>query len=209
MNKPRLVLAGRKDLIDSFESQLAHEYQIVGRVSDGRALIDAIRRERPSIVVLDMSLPLLTGLEVARQVRRFDRAVKFVFIASSEEPETAADAFRAGGLGYLLTRSTGTELLPAIRDVLQGRTYVTPLVTEGMLASLTRQRESSEPAGEITVRQREVLRLLAAGKSMKEVATVLNITPRTVAFHKYRLMEQLKIQSNAQLIQYAIRHQLV
>jgi DNA-binding NarL/FixJ family response regulator len=126
----------------------------------------------------------------------------------NEDPDLAAEAFRAGGAAYLLKRSAGSELLTAIREAMKHRSYVTPLVTEGMLGALMHATPDAG-ARQLTSRQREVLQLLAEGKSMKEVGSILNVTPRTVAFHKYRMMEQLKIKTNAELIQYAIRHNLI
>jgi DNA-binding NarL/FixJ family response regulator len=125
----------------------------------------------------------------------------------NEDADLAAEAFRSGASAYLLKRSAASELMTAIREVMQGRSYVTPLVTEGLVTSLV--RADRQPAHELTSRQREVLQLLAEGRSMKEVASLLNLTPRTVAFHKYRMMEQLKVKSTAELIQYAVRHHIV
>jgi DNA-binding NarL/FixJ family response regulator len=131
-----------------------------------------------------------------------------VFVTMNEDADLAAEAFRAGASAYLLKRSASSELATAIREVMQGRSYVTPLITEGLVGSLLRVEEQ-KTSGELTPRQREVLQLLAEGRSMKEVANVLNLTPRTVAFHKYRMMEQLKVTSTAELIQYAVRHHIV
>jgi len=130
-------------------------------------------------------------------------------VTMNEDPDLAAEAFRSGGSAYLLKRSAGSELLVAIRQAMRHRSYVTPLVTEGMLGSLMSPAGGHLPGHELTSRQREVLQLLAEGKSMKDVANILNVAPRTVAFHKYRIMEQLKIKTNAELIQFAIRHHLV
>ncbi len=126
----------------------------------------------------------------------------------NEDADLAAEAFRSGASAYLLKRSAASELLMAIREVMQGRSYITPLVAGGLVGSLMRDGER-RPANELTPRQREVLQLLAKGHSMKEAANVLNLTPRTVAFHKYRMMEQLKVKSTAELIQYAVKHHIV
>jgi len=131
-----------------------------------------------------------------------------VFLTMNEDADLAAEAFRAGASAYLLKRSATSELPLAIREVMQGRSYVTPLVTEGLVESLL-QPEPRKPAHELTPRQREVLQLLAEGRSMKEVASVLNLTPRTVAFHKYRMMDELKVKSTAELVQYAVKHHIV
>ena len=144
----------------------------------------------------------------ADRIKQFDASIKLVFVTMNEDPDLAAEAFRAGGSAYLLKRSAGSELLMAIREAMKHRSYVTPLVTEGMLGSLM-QAGHETPGSHLTTRQREVLQLLAEGKSMKEVAALLNVAPRTVAFHKYRMMEQLKIKTNAELIQFAIRQHIV
>jgi DNA-binding NarL/FixJ family response regulator len=209
MAKPRFILADDHTLlVEAFEKLLAPECEIVAKVADGRALVAAVQEHHPDVVVLDLAMPLLNGLDAARQIKQIDRSVRLVFVTMNEDPDLAAEAFRAGGAAYLLKRSAGSELLTAIREAMKHRSYVTPLVTEGMLGALM---HSTADAGarQLTTRQREVLQLLAEGKSMKEVGSILNVTPRTVAFHKYRMMEQLKIKTNAELIQYAIRHNLV
>jgi DNA-binding NarL/FixJ family response regulator len=209
MAKPRVLLADDEVLfLGGLEQLLAADCDIVGHVSDGRTLVTDASLLRPDIILLDVAMPLLNGLDAARQIKQFDRSVRLVFVTMNEDPDLAAEAFRAGGAAYLLKRSAGSELLTAIREAMKHRSYVTPLVTEGMLGALM---HSSPDAGarQLTSRQREVLQLLAEGKSMKEVGSILNVTPRTVAFHKYRMMEQLKIKTNAELIQYAIRHNLI
>jgi DNA-binding NarL/FixJ family response regulator len=153
-------------------------------------------------------MPQLNGLEAGRKIKQSLRDVKLVFLTMNEDSDLAAEAFRAGASGYLLKRSAASELPKAIREVMQGRSYVTPLVTEGLVESLLRVDENGG-SHELTVRQREVLQLLAEGNSMKEVAAVLKLTPRTVAFHKYQMMEQLHIKSTAELIRYAVRHHIV
>jgi DNA-binding NarL/FixJ family response regulator len=209
MAKPRVILADDHTLlVEAFEKLLSPECEIVAKVADGRALVAAVQEHHPDLVVLDVAMPLLNGLDAARQIKQIDRSVRLVFVTMNEDPDLAAEAFRAGGAAYLLKRSAGSELLTAIREAMKHRSYVTPLVTEGMLGALM---HSTADAGarQLTSRQREVLQLLAEGKSMKEVGSILNVTPRTVAFHKYRMMEQLKIKTNAELIQYAIRHNLI
>ena len=136
------------------------------------------------------------------------RDVKLVFLTMNEDADLAAEAFRSGASAYLLKRSAASELTTAIREVMQGRSYITPLITGGLVGSLM-HGDAQKPAHELTPRQREILQLLAEGKSMKEVASTLNVTPRTVAFHKYRMMEQLGVKSTAELIQYAVKHHIV
>lgn len=209
MAKPRVIIADDHTLlVEAFEKLLAPECEIVAKVADGRALVAAAKNLRPDVVVLDLTMPLLNGLDAARQIKQFDRSIRLVFVTMNEDPDLAAEAFRAGGAAYLLKRSAGSELLTAIREAMKRRSYVTPLVTEGMLGSLM-ESGGETPSRHLTTRQREVLQLLAEGKSMKEVASILNVTPRTVAFHKYRMMEQLKIKTNAELIQYAIRQHVI
>ena len=209
MAKPRVILADDHTLlVEAFEKLLAPECDVVARVADGRALIAAVEKHHPDVVVLDLAMPLLNGLEAARHIKQIDPSVRLVFVTMNEDPDLAAEAFRAGAAAYLLKRSAGSELLTAIREAMKRRSYITPLVTEGMLGSLMHSA-SDAPSKTLTSRQREVLQLLAEGKSMKEVGSILNVTPRTVAFHKYRMMEQLKIKTNAELIQYAIRNHVV
>jgi DNA-binding NarL/FixJ family response regulator len=209
MAGPRVLLADDHALIlGAFEKLLSDECEIVGQVTDGRALVAAAERLKPDLIVLDISMPLLNGLEAARQIKQHQRNVKLVFLTMNEDPDLAAEAFRVGASAYLLKRSAASELLTAIREVIQGRSYVTPLVTAALVGSLL-NADGHKPTHELTTRQIEVLQLLAEGRSMKEIASVLNVTPRTVAFHKYRMMEQLNIKSTAELIQYAVRRHVV
>ena len=209
MPRPRVLLADdHVMLLDAFEKLLAPEYDIVGCVSDGHALIAAAEKLQPDVVVLDVSMPLLNGLDAGREIKRLLPRIKLVFVTMNEDVDLAAAAWRIGASGYLLKRSAASELHLAIREAVNGRSYLTPLVTDGVIGSLLRAVER-KPAKELTPRQREVLQLLAEGHSMKQVAGVLNVTPRTVAFHKYRMMQQLHITSTAELIQFAIRQHLV
>ena len=209
MVRPRVLLADDHALLlGAFEKLLEADCDVVGQVGDGRALVAAAERLKPDIIVLDISMPLLNGLEAARQIKRSQRNVKLIFVTMNEDADLAAEAFRAGASGYVLKQSVASELLTAIRRVTEGHSYVTPLITEGLVGSLMHSGESV-PSHDLTVRQREVLQLLAEGRSMKEAANLLNLTPRTVAFHKYRIMDQLKVKSTAQLIQYAVRHHIV
>jgi DNA-binding NarL/FixJ family response regulator len=195
-------------LLGAFEKLLASDCDVVGQVSDGRALVTAAQKLNPDVIVLDIAMPILNGLEAARQVKQTLRDVKLVFLTMNEDPDLAAEAFRAGASAYLLKRSAASELTTAIREVMQGRSYVTPLVTGGLVGSLLNGGEHRRP-DDLTARQREVLQLLAEGHSMKQVAAVLNVSARTVAFHKYRMMEQLRVKSTAELIQYAVKHHIV
>jgi DNA-binding NarL/FixJ family response regulator len=209
MGRPRILLADDHVLVrGAFEKLLADECDIIGQVSDGRSLVDAAEKLKPDLIVLDIMMPVLNGLEAGRQIKQRLRNVKLVFVTMNEDADLAVEAFRSGASGYLLKRSAASELAAAIREVMQGRSYVTPLVTEGLVGSLLHGGEH-KPADDLTSREREVLQLLAEGRSMKEVASILDVTPRTIAYHKYQMMERLKVKSTAELIQYAVKHHIV
>ena len=209
MGATRVLLADDHILLlGAFEKLLASECEVVGTVSDGRELISAAQRLKPDVIVLDIGMPLLNGLEAGRQIKHLLPATKLVFLTMNEDSDLAAEAFRAGASAYLLKRSATAELMTAIREVISGRSYVTPLVTAGLVGSFM-QPQDKKPHHQLTPRQREVLQLLAEGHSMKQVANVLNVTPRTVQFHKYSMMQQLGIKSSAELIQFAVRHHIV
>ena len=210
MRRPRVLLADDHRLIrEAFARLLESECDVVGAVADGRALLEAAPELRPDIVVLDIAMPLLNGLDAARQLRRLMPGLKLIFLTVSEDPDLAAEAFRAGASGYLLKNSAASELLKSIQEVSLGRSYVTPLVTQGLVTSLLRDPGHALGKTHLSDRQREVLQLLAEGRTMKEVARILNITPRTVAFHKYSIMDDLGIKTGAGLVQYAVKHGIV
>jgi DNA-binding NarL/FixJ family response regulator len=178
-------------------------------VADGRALLDAAPGLRPDIVVLDIAMPLLNGLDAARLLRQQMPEVKVIFLTVSEDPDLAAEAFRAGASGFLLKNSAASELLQAIDEVFQGRSYITPLATRGVVSSFLHAPVPEKKTVEVSQRQREVLQLLAEGRTMKEIARILRISARTVAFHKYGMMQELGIRSSAELVQFAIKQHLV
>src|SRR5215467_13452481 len=210
MMRPLVLLADDHRLLrEAFFKLLEPECDVLGAVTDGRALLEAAPRLRPDVVVLDIAMPLLNGLDAARQLKRLMPGVKVIFLTVSEDPELAAEAFRAGGSAFLLKNSAASELLQAITDVMQGRSYVTPLATRDMVDTLLHRPESAKGSRELSPRQREVLQLLAEGRTMKEIASILNITARTVAFHKYSMMEDLGIKTTAELVQYAIKARIV
>jgi len=208
MLSPRVLLADDHALLlGAFEKLLTPDCNIVGQVSDGRALIAAAQRLKPDVIVLDITMPGLNGLDAGRLVKQQLPGVKLVFLTMNEDADLAAEAFRAGASAYVLKRSPPSELTTAIREVMRGRTYITPLIAGGLVGSLLGGDERRTE--DLTSRQREVLQLLAEGRSMKEIAGLLNVTHRTVAFHKYRMMERLKVKSTAELVQYAVRHHIV
>jgi len=211
MSKPRVLLADDHTIVaEGLRSLLEDEFEFVGAVSDGRALLDAAQKLKPDVIVADISMPLLNGLDAARQLKREGVTAKIVFLTMHAEAQLAAEAFRAGASGYLLKSSAGEELIAAIHEVIKGHAYVTPLITKDVLSFLMgAARQPDQPAVKLTPRQREVLQLIAEGRTMKEVASILNISSRTVESHKYEMMEALGVQTNAELLQYAIKIGLV
>jgi DNA-binding NarL/FixJ family response regulator len=210
MRKPRIILADDHTMLtEAFEGLLSERYQIVDKVADGRSLIKATERHKPDVVVVDVSMPLLNGLDAARQIKISLPDVKIIFLTVNEDSNLVTEAFQCGASGYVLKNSAASELIDAIEQALRGRSYVTPLVTEGMVNAFIKGPKPGKSSAKLTGRQREVLQLLAEGNSMKQVANILDISPRTVAFHKYRTMEELQIRSNAELIRFAITSNLV
>jgi DNA-binding NarL/FixJ family response regulator len=210
MKRPRVLLADDHRLLrEAFARLLEPACDVVGAVADGRALLAAAFELRPDIVVIDIAMPLLNGLDAASQLKQVMPELKVIFLTVSEDPDLASQAFQAGASGYLLKNSAASELLQAIQEVAQGRSYVTPLATRGLVANFVQQVNSTRKTGELSPRRREVLQLLAEGHTMKEIARILNITPRTVAFHKYAIMEDIGVKSSAELVQFAIKQRLV
>ncbi len=209
MSRPRVLIADDHELLaEAFQKLLEAEVEVVGKVLDGRALLAEATRLKPDIVVLDISMPKLNGLEAGERLKKIMPDVKLIFLTIHEDPDLAVEAFRLGASGYLLKGSAASELFQAVQEVSRGRTYVTPLIAEGMIESFAQHPERRK-VSKLTPRQREILQLLAEGNSMKEVAAILNIAPRTVAFHKYRMMEVLGLKSNAELLRLAIKEQMV
>lgn len=211
MSKTRVLLADDHTIVaEGLRSLLEGEFDFVGTVGDGRALLDAAQKLKPDVIVADISMPLLNGLDAARQLKREGSTAKIVFLTMHVDAQLAAEAFRAGASGYLLKSSAGEELITAIHEVVKGRAYVTPLITRDVLSLLMdAARGPEQPAVKLTPRQREVLQLVAEGRTMKEIASILNISARTVESHKYEMMEELGVQTNAELVQYAIKIGLV
>jgi len=205
VTRPRVMLADDHRLLrDAFSRLLESECEVVGAVGDGRAVLAEAPALRPDIVILDIAMPLLNGLDTAKQLLRLMPAVKIIFLTMNEDSTIAAEAFRLGASGFLLKNSAASELLQAIREVSKGRSYITPLATQGLVQNLLHPPVPTIRPIELSARQREVLQLLAEGSSMKEIARALKITPRTVAFHKYSMMELLGVKSSAELIRFAM-----
>lgn len=208
-HRPRILLADDHTLLlDAFRRLLEPQCDIVGTACDGRALIELALKTNPDIIVLDISMPCLNGIDACAQLRQKLPGVKCIFLTASEDADLAAQAIATGASGFLLKSSAAGELTLAIESARLGRTYITPLITKGKPLTMF-LRDAAKPGDEkLSARQREVLQLLAEGKLMKEVAEVLKVTPRTIAFHKYAIMEHLGIKTSAGLVQYAIEHHL-
>jgi DNA-binding NarL/FixJ family response regulator len=210
MKRPKILLADDHVLIaQALEHLLQAEFDVVGTVADGRALLKAAGELSPDVVVVDIGMPLLNGLDAGEQLKDLYPAMKVIFLTQNREPRFAVEAFRRHASGYLLKDSAVSELTTAIREALRGNTYVSPAIAKGMVDETVSTDVSQMTLRELSGREREVLQLLAEGKSMKEVAALLDISPRTVEFHKYRIMELLRVKTNAELVQQAIKLGLI
>jgi DNA-binding NarL/FixJ family response regulator len=210
MKRSRIILADDHTLVlEAFKHMLQPEFEVVGTFADGLAVVEAAPELRPDVVVLDIGMPTLNGLSTGQRLKQLLPTTKLIYVTANPDPDLAAEAFRLGASAYLVKTSAAGELVQAIRDTLLGRTYVTPLLTEGMVGSFVQNLKHRKRPHLLTLRQKEVLQLLAEGRSMKEVAFTLNVTPRTVAFHKYTMMEQLHLKTSAELIQFAIKNAFV
>jgi DNA-binding NarL/FixJ family response regulator len=208
MKKTRVLLADdHRIVLEGLRSILEPEFELVGMVEDGRTLVDEAERLRPDVVVADISMPELNGIDAARQIKKTDERIRIVFLTMHADVGYANSAFEAGASGFVLKHSAPQELVTAIREAVRGRTYVAPMIAGGLIDSY---QQGLLKKGELKIalspRQREVLQLLVEGKSAKEIAAILGISARTVEFHKYRMMEQLKIKTSAELVQYAVKH---
>jgi DNA-binding NarL/FixJ family response regulator len=205
MGPVRVILADDHTLVlEAFRILLAAEVDVVATVADGHELIRAVKKHKPDVVVTDISMPVLNGVDACSKLLKILPDLKIIFLTVSDDPDLVAEVIRNGAKGYLLKNSAASELLQAIKAVAAGSTYITPLVTERMIGSLIRGGKRAEVA-KLTVRQREILQLLAEGNTMKRIGRILSVTPRTVAFHKYRIMESLGIDNNSQLVRYAMK----
>jgi DNA-binding NarL/FixJ family response regulator len=206
----RIILADDHTiLLETLRKFLESKYEVIGTTTNGRSLLQMARVRRPDLIVLDVTMPILNGLEAARQLKSDLPDVKIIFLTMNEDLDIAREALQLGASGYLLKKSAATELFKAARYALSGRTYITPRIAQGIEGGFIRGPREWERAKSLTPRQREVVQLLAEGKSMKETAALLHVVPRTVAFHKYRVMEQLELKTSAGLVQFAIKNHMV
>jgi DNA-binding NarL/FixJ family response regulator len=210
MHRSRILIADDHNLVAELcVKMLEAEFEVVGVVSDGRALIRTAADLRPDVIIVDVGMPILNGLDAAQKVKQMLPAIKVIFLTMNPDPELAAEAFRRGASGYLLKTSAAAEMVVSVREVLRGKSYLSPRMSRDTVDFLRRQHKKLVQESErLTGRQREVLQLLAEGKVMKEIASTLNMTTRTVAFHKYRIMEVLGAKSSADLVKYAVKNNI-
>jgi DNA-binding NarL/FixJ family response regulator len=209
VGKARVLLADDHTLVaEAFKRLLEPEFEVVGTVGDGRALLRVAPELKPDVVLVDLNMPLLNGLDASEQLKQLLPRTKIIVLTMNEDAEIAHETMRTWASGYLLKKSAGSELLKAVREVLNGAKYVTPAL-EDELAELISTDSRPEAARALTPRQREVLQLLAEGHTMKEAAAILNVATRTVAFHKYRIMHEFGLENNSDLLRLAIKQRLV
>ncbi len=210
-NRSRILIADDHNLVAELCKRLLEtEFDVVGMVSNGRTLVRSAGELKPDAIVLDIAMPVLNGLDAGRQIKEMLPAVRLVYLTMNPDADVAAEAFRCGASGYLLKTCAAAEMVTAMREVLRGKTYMSRALPRDTVNFMRRQdKKLVEEDDRLTERQREVLQLLAEGKVMKEVGGILNMTTRTVAYHKYRIMEVLGAKSNAELVKYAIRNHMV
>lgn len=209
--RPRVLLADDHRIVaEGLRSLLEPEFELVGIVEDGRALLAATETLRPDVIIVDISMPLLNGIEAVRQIKKTNKDVKVIFLTMHPDVTYAVGALDAGAHGYVLKHSAPSELIIAVRKALRGKTYITPLLENDIMQSRHKgSAERHEESSHLTRRQREVLQLLAEGYLAKEIAVKLNISTRTVEYHKYQMMKDLGLKTVADLIRYAVRHHVV
>jgi DNA-binding NarL/FixJ family response regulator len=210
MKRITILLADDHTMFSAaLQKLLEPEYEVIGCVKDGRALLKTAMDQKPDLVLLDIGMPLLNGLDAGRELKKMMPRVKLIFLTMNPDPDIASEAFRIGASGYLLKNSEGEELLQAVRNAVRGTSYVTPQISHAMEEKFIRDPRSLNRPKHLSDRQREVLQMLAEGRPMKEIAYLLQISHRTVRFHKYRIMEELGITTNSELVQYAIKHAII
>ena len=205
MSRPRLLLADDHTMFSQgLQSLLEDEFDLVGAVADGQALVEAADRLNPDVIVVDISMPVMNGFDAVRELKKQGVTAKIIFLTMHADDRLLAEAFRCGGAGYVLKQSAGEELIAAIRQVLAGGKFVTPLIAAEWAEDISKRVQGTQKLT-LTPRQREVLQLVIEGCTMKEIATRLGISTRTAESHKYEMMEGLGVDTTAELIQYAVK----
>jgi DNA-binding NarL/FixJ family response regulator len=210
MKRARVILADDHTLMsDALKNLLEPEFDVVGIFADGLSLVEGAPGLNPNVIVLDIGMPNMNGLIAGQRLKRLLPLVKLIYLTMNHDPDIAAEALRLGASGFLVKNSAATELQQAIRVVVRGGYHVTSLMTKDMTGSFIQNLKRRKEPHHLTLRQKEVLQLLAEGCSMKEAAFILHVSPRTVAFHKYTMMENLHVKSSAELVQYAMKNSLM
>lgn len=205
MRKPRLLLADDHLIVlEGLTRLLEPEFEVVGKVGDGRAMLETAAKLKPDVIIADISMPMLSGIEAVRQMKKKDSRVKVIFLSMHSDVALASEALRAGAAGYVLKHSAAESLSRAVHEVLNGRVYVSPRISVDVLAIQQSSRHSGRPVAALTQREREVLQLVAEGRTIRGIANILNIASRTVVFHKSNFMDKLGLRTTAELTYYAI-----
>ncbi len=209
--RPTVIIADDHTLVaQACKKLLEREFEVVALVGDGRTLVRKAAELKPNAIVVDIHMPLLNGLDAGQQICKILPDVKLLYVTMNPDPELAAEAFKRGASGYLLKSCAALEVLAALRSVLQGGCFISPIIMKEAIAAISTGSEAAAPGTELlTERQREVLQLLAEGRPMKQVADILNLTTRTVAFHKYRIMEALNLGRDAGIVRYALKNHIL
>jgi DNA-binding NarL/FixJ family response regulator len=209
MDRPRILIADDDTLVaEAFKDLIEPDYQVIKVVTDGKTLLSDAVETKPDVVLMDLDMSLLSGFDTGRELRKLLPKTKLILLAINDNPDIASKALRQWSSGYLLKKSAAAELKGAIGDVLRGHSYVTPSIAQKLIEELIHTPQQ-RGAKELTTRQRQVLQLLAEGRSMKEAAEILNIAVRTIAFHKYRIMEDFGLKTNSDLVRFAMREHLI
>jgi DNA-binding NarL/FixJ family response regulator len=208
--RPTVIVADDHTLVaQACKKLLEREFDVIAIVGDGRALVRKAVELKPEAIVVDIHMPLLNGLDAGQQICKMLPEVKLLYVTMNPDPELAAEAFKRGAAGYLLKSCAALEVLTALRSVLQGGVFISPIIMKEAIASISAESATTPGTELLTERQREVLQLLAEGRPMKQVADILNLTTRTVAFHKYRIMEALNLGRDAGIVRYALKNHIL
>lgn len=210
MTRPRIVLADDHVLVtDGMSSLLRSEFDVVAAVENGRELVEAVNRLDPDVVITDMQMPVLNGIDAAAQLTKLKARAKIIVLTMHPDVSYAVRALRAGAAGFVLKHAAYAELATAIHEVLKGRTYLTPMIAKDVLSKLMRNPKDATGLSQLTARQREIMQLSAEGRSAKEIASALNVSPRTVEFHKASIMDRLRLHTHSDLVREAVRYGLI